>query len=335
MSNLPIAELKVGLKGRYKLTAHKVDEDGNIISSRTACDWFDNLITNAGLDAIGKVTTYVKILGCVVGTGNTTPAFTDTQLASYLAGTSTQQVAWAATNQVTTNPYYVSYTTTYRFATGAAAGNLTEVGIGGQSAVIGNTSILFSRALITDPNTGLPTTITILSDEILDVTYELRLYLPNGGNDVTGSFNQTIDGVSTAFTYTIRAANINLNTPNGFNQWWNPASIWSTVAACSGNVASSYGTYGVSASPLGAITTQPAGQTGANSFAGGILGYTSGNYYTDYNYSLTLANGNISFISYAMVGINFVSYQMQISPAITKINTKTYVITMRFSWGRF
>ena len=57
------------------------------------------------------------------------------------------------------------------------------------------------RALILDGG-GSPTTLTILSDETLDVTYTIRVYPPT--TDVTGSI--TLDGVS--YGYTIRPCNV-------------------------------------------------------------------------------------------------------------------------------
>src|SRR5574337_29456 len=199
------------LKARYKMEAHKVDSDGNIISTRVAADWFDNLITNIGLEGIGAHTTGYNCLYCVVGTGNTTPTFADTNLAAYKAvsNTANPQSLWTAVGQTTTSPYYVILTNKQRFNAGTATGNLSEVGMTTQatSSTTAATDKLFSRALILDAS-GNPTTITILPDEILDVTYQIYLYLPNGGADITGSFNQTIDGVVTPFSYTLRAANV-------------------------------------------------------------------------------------------------------------------------------
>jgi hypothetical protein len=84
----------------------------------------------------------------------------------------------------------------YRFAPPAAAGNISEVGVGW-----GTSSGLFSRALVLDGN-GAPTSVTVLSSEYLEVTYEFRLYPMV--DDQTGVV--TLDGVD--YAYTIRPCNI-------------------------------------------------------------------------------------------------------------------------------
>lgn len=330
----PDIELKFGMAGRYKLDAHKVDADGNIISSRVAADWFDNLITDFGLNNIGKTTSFSKVLGVVVGTGNTAPAFSDTNLAAYKAGTATLQVAWAGTSQHATTPYYQSYTVTFRFATGAAAGNLTEIGMAGDgsNSTLSSTSKLFSRALIVD-GSGNPTTITIQSDEILDVTYELRVYLPNSGNDITGSFNQTIDGVSTAFAYTLRAANVGAMN-NAFAPWGLDA-----VIGTQGVIATLDSNYnnlgGVSNAGLGAITSYPSQTTSSAWSSVSTATYVDSSLYSDLTYNLALNAANFVINSVWVVCLFRAGFQMSLTPGVTKVATKTYFIKFRFSWSRY
>ncbi|KAK6697260.1 hypothetical protein SNK04_014178 [Fusarium graminearum] len=62
---------------------------------------------------------------------------------------------------------------------GVGTGNLSELGTGTSS------TNLFSRALIRDPITGNPVTITKLPDEFMDVTFELRAYV--SASDTTGT----------------------------------------------------------------------------------------------------------------------------------------------------
>jgi len=109
---------------------------------------------------------------CRVGSGNTPPANTDTTLVSQVAQTTTIQSYTRGRVVIGSSPItdvYSKFNFVYRFATGVAAGNLSEVGV---SASTGN---LYSRALILD-DLGAPTTITVLPDEVLDVYYEHRLY---------------------------------------------------------------------------------------------------------------------------------------------------------------
>lgn len=319
--------LKFGVQGRYELNVHKVNAQGEIISSRKAAE-FENLITDAGLDEIGLDTTYAKINGAVVGTGTTTPANGDTGLAAYLAGTSTLQAGWSRAFQSSVAPYYAYYRITYRFNTGVAAGNLTEVGIGGLQATIGPTSTLFSRALILD-GSGNPTTLTILSDEILDVTYELRFYLPNGGSDVTGTFNMTIDGVVTPFNYTLRGL--------FYASLWpaDPTSVDGTNKVSPLYYADNINVGGgVWSGSIGSLTSQPTGTSDAWDSAS-VSAYTSGTYTVNVTYNLSLNRGNFSFISFS-VGTNLPCwFQMQLDNPVTKDATKTFTITFALTWGRY
>ena len=61
---------------------------------------------------------------------------------------------------------------TVQFDKGAAKGNIAELGVGNNTQ--GNP--LWSRSLVLD-KTGNPTTITVLEDEFLTVTYEVRRYV--------------------------------------------------------------------------------------------------------------------------------------------------------------
>ena len=77
---------------------------------------------------------------------------------------------------------------------------------------------LFSRALILD-NGGSPTTITILSNEYLDIVYEYRVYPPEGA-DYTGTV--VIDSIT--YDVTGRACNIDTlrGSPNSTSAGWIP-----------------------------------------------------------------------------------------------------------------
>lgn len=101
---------------------------------------------------------------------------------------------------------WVQNTLVFEFPAGRATGNLTEVGVGWTSDGViipnANNNRVFSRALILDAS-GQPTTLTVLADEILRVTYMLRLYVPFNVPDEVKVM--TIGGVNT--TVTIRSAN--------------------------------------------------------------------------------------------------------------------------------
>ena len=75
-------KLNIEVQGFYLIEA--VNKDTG--EKRIAADWFPNLITDAGLNRMGSgqfLTT------CMVGSGQTTPQFTDTSLVAQVASTTT------------------------------------------------------------------------------------------------------------------------------------------------------------------------------------------------------------------------------------------------------
>lgn len=303
LSQPPKAELKTALAGRYKIEAVKADG-----SRRLLADWFDNLITDNGLNAIGHGADWFT--GCSVGSGNTAPANSDTSLVSLVATTTTITTTTGANSGGL--PWFGSQTVVYRFPIGSATGNLSEVGIGATS------TSLFSRALILDGG-GSPTTITVLSSEALDVTYQLQQFSP--ASDVTGSV--TIAAVS--YAYTVRAANAN-------------AGGWTVrpVGDRGGVLSSGVTVYNGS---IGTVTGSPSGTSAAGGTAS--LGtYTDGNFFVDSTLNLGLADANvsggISAIMCTMGSLNasLGQYQYGFSPALPKDSSHTMTLVIRHSWTR-
>jgi hypothetical protein len=296
---------QMGMRGRYKIEAVNAESG----KRRVLADWFPNLITNAGLDRLAA-SNPLYLQNCYVGTGNTTPAFANTALVSLLASTNTFQATSAA--MASTSPYFSTRTNTYRFAQGAAAGNVAEVGIG-------NTSTnLFSRALILD-GTGAPTTITVLSTEFLDVTYAFEVIVPLV--DVTG----TVVIVGVSYAYTLRAA----AATNAAN--WCPSQTGSPMG---------YVTMPVYSGAIGTILTSPAG-TAANADSLVTATYVATNLFLDTTatYGLNTANfgaGGITALTGATTpssnGIG--AFQVGFSPFIPKDATHILTLTMRNSWVR-
>lgn len=290
--------------GYFTLDAHKVI-DGGIVSSRRLAGPFPNIITDQGLDMMGNNTGWMG--SCQVGSGNATPTAADTSLQTWVAGVSSIQSSNTSV-QVSVSPYYVSRVNVYRFGTGVAAGNLSEVGVGWGSSG----SVLYSRALIVD-GSGTPTTITVLSDEVLDVTYEWRTYPPLV--DVTG----TVDG----YDYTLRAANIN-QYKTGVGPGW--GSVLDRGSAAS---FSSFGN-GSYTGAIGAITTGPSGT--ATSASTSNLSYTPGTLVRRGQLSWGLGSTNsVQSIRFSM-GCGM--YQIGFSPTIPKNGTNNLIIVVEHSWAR-
>lgn len=295
----------IGFAGRFKLEAVNAETG----ERRVLAPWFNNLITDQGLNRIGTG----PIGGyCHVGTGNAAPAVTDTALAAKLAHTTS--VISGVSSGSATLPYYGSRTQVFRFGVGVASGNLSEVGIGYSATA------LFSRALIKD-SSGNPTTITVLPSEYLDVTYELRMYAPAA--DVP--FSVVISGVT--YTGVVRAAQATTFSDTA-DPWYGGYLFGSGAALGTNTQPRAYN------GALGTATTAPSG-------AGSVLGIPSNNGYANNSMQLTgtvtaaLAAGNLAGgISALAIYTTLGAFQMSFSPAIPKDATKVLSVGITLSWAR-
>lgn len=303
------------MAGEFRIQAFRPDG-----RCRLDTGFFRNLITNTGLDAPGAQVTYNSIS---VGTGNTAPANTNTTLETRLATTSTlQSDSYGQTGTVGDAGWYHWYTRTMRFAQGAAAGNLTEIGV-----TLGSSPwTCYSRALILD-GSGSPTTLTIAADEYLDATYRHRWYVGDlsgysGSISITGSGSHSI---------VLRPREL-----DGGANAWRPDWMW-YAAVAQGNAS----TIAYNGS-IGSVTESPSG-TSSLSSGNSVASYTTGNYYRDATRVFGLDSGNLSGGISAMSvdlgqGLGNTggagSYQFSLSPAIAKTSTKILTMNFRQSWAR-
>lgn len=156
---------------------------------------FSNKIVNIGLDQacyLGRVVTTAY-----VGTGTAPATNTDISMGNQTASTGNILTSTNARSSVV--PYWHQHTYTFSFTPGQVVGNITEVGVGKDTASLNN---LWSRELIVDSQ-GNPVTITVLADESLDIVYSARYY-PNIA-DFTGAVD--INGIT--YNYTGRVAEVN------------------------------------------------------------------------------------------------------------------------------
>lgn len=298
-------KLQSGVAGWFRIEAFRVDEAGAELpgSRRVAADWFQNLVTDIGLERIATASDFLT--ACRVGTGATAPAVTDTALSAQVGSAGSAARTSNVDTAQASAPYYAANTTTWRFPAGTATGNLSEVGVGW--ATTGAT--LFSRALILDSG-GSPTTITVLSDEVLDVTYQFRIYPPT----VDTSGTVTLDSIS--YGYTGRASNV-----TSASSWKvEDAAGFSTIIAYSG--------------AIGAITSTPTGTT-ASGGSGADSAYSASSHVRQgvITWGLTAGNvaGGIRSIAYTH---GFARYQVEFSPVIPKDGTKVLTLTLSHSWAR-
>jgi hypothetical protein len=300
------------VSGWFKFEALKVDSNGQVIekSRRVLADWFPNIILNQGLNRHG--TQNANIGACQVGTGTSAPVATQTSLDAFLAGT--VNINSSVDTAQPTSPYFKARTVVYRFNAGTATGTISEVGVGWDPTA---SASLYSRALILDGG-GAPTSITILADEVLDVTYQLRLYY----SELDATYNATITGVGT-LTVTARPALI--TSP----LLWNGGLAGITTTASSGVAYN--GT-------LGPITDLPSGTSSPSSNAS-LGSYSSGSYQLSGTVQYGLNNGNLvggikSITQGFGASFTWGVMQYEFSSVINKLSTQVLTLNFLHSWSR-
>lgn len=262
-----------------------------------------NMILNSGLNAIG--TTSV-CSGCVVGSGSTPVDPTQSALVNLVGSTTNYNTSHSKS---TTPPYYILGRRVYRFNQGVATGNLTEVGTYATSNVN-----LFSRALILDTN-GEPTTLTILADEWLDVTYELRCYQDLSDKSFT---IPSLLGVS--YGVVGRPAYVS-STPSYVDVFESILYYYTTQG---------YHYEG----GIGTVTGGPtSGGGGVNT---SYSNYVTGSFERSFILSSGLNEHNYTGgIGATVINTSKCSWQFGYTPKIPKDGFKTLVLTITVSWGRY
>lgn len=299
-------EIKAALSGLFKVEV--IRPDGTV---ETCADWFRNLITDSGLDRLGSGGN--PWTTCRVGTGNTPPAVTDTQPAAQRSATTNKTLT---TNGINSAEGYSWERYTWTFAQGAVTGNIAELCVGWASSGAG----IFSRALIKD-SSGNPTTIPIASNEILRVTWEVRVAWPTV--DLTGTQVFTGNKGGT-YNWTSRARLVG-TSPN-----WTIANAAAVVA-----LQANYVNYG---GALGPITGEPT-YTARDSVSSFLTpgAYVPASFKATGVLSLDLAYGNsaagIKSITFTTTMLNC-AFQMAFDPPIPKTAEDFLSLPLSVSWGR-
>lgn len=179
----------------FKFHVYKADS-GELVRES---EWSPNIVLDVGLNHINGIGGDFPMGGLAVGTGSSEPVASQISLDAITAYTE-NVISKTGGRNVTTAPYYLFGRRVFRFAQGAAKGNLTEVGICQLRSTNPNVYTFFNRALIKD-TLGQPTTITVLDDEFLEVTVEVRNYFPS---EITGTFRllDKLGAVVSTHTYT-------------------------------------------------------------------------------------------------------------------------------------
>ena len=299
-------------EGFYTLRLGTIDADGKEVDCYEPVPTFTNLITNSGLEQQADNGAWLRKIS--VGSGSSVPSVDDTALANFVASTTSTQNSVSGTQG--TEPFFTWRRVTRRFSEGAAAGNLSEVGIGGDTE-------LFSRALIRDTD-GNPTTITVSAEQFLDVTYEYRFYPKL--TDSTGSV--TLGGsVAGTYDYIFRSSEV---TSSSTFSGWSIGTTGTSMGADAGNASGSLFYDG----DIGAINAGPGGlQSAASSFS--RLAYSAGSLEREFRLTCSLTQGNLAGgIRSARVKMGIGTFQIQFDPPIPKTDERTLVLDFSHSWGR-
>lgn len=350
----PKTECPIG--GRYhNFTLTKVGADGRPIRGTTRpamvrsadgemrpAGIAHNLLTNYGMNQFATAGQYTYLFNyCRVGTGSTTPAFTDVALATQRASSNTNPsdgYPYALRREIGTPPYYYEVDVRRSFAAGTANGNLTEIGM----AASASGSDLCSRALITDIY-GDPATLVVAADEILEVTYTWRVYIPT--TDVTG----TTSIKSTAYNWTMRPCGIQQDGYDNTLAGWpamqtslssyfycGPRAYSLSTTTSPTTRASSAASNGTA---LGAMNTQPI-TTSSTPSARQISAQIPQSYVADSFYRETIYEWGLDRANHAALGLwqfspGFGSFQLCLDGStVSKDNTERMRMVLGLSWAR-
>lgn len=314
MNNLINVENKIA--GFYTV---RVLSQGGLVKKELS---FKNLITDNGLNlwagssqSIIPTASYSNSLSnvCCVGSSSQPPSVSDTQLGSFVGETTTAYLNTTSDVNQTNAPFFVSAKKYFQFAVGAAAGNISEVGVGTSR------NSLFSRALIID-SLGNPTTIQVLPDEILQIEYEIVYFINEG--DQTGEFSLSGNAGDT-YEYIARPAYFYHNTSGHY--FWNLPEIYASF-----NPAVSV-TNAIYSGDISDISNNCQGTRREGSRS--VAGYVNNSFERKYhlNFSTGQGNGTSNSIS---VGMGIGCYQFQLNKPITKTNMQTLGFVFSQSWAR-
>jgi hypothetical protein len=295
--------LKAAVGGKFKIVATRPDG-----TQRVLADWFDNIILDAGFNKLMVDTNVMSI--CRVGSGTTAPAANQTGLATQVASTST--ITESVAGNSSGAPYYGWNRRTFRFAAGVATGDITEVGVGWAAS---GASTLFSRALVRNTN-GDPITLTVLADEVLDVSYELRVYAP--ADDL--AFNVTISGVT--YACVMRASQVT-------GQKWQPFYAFVDNGAQSAPLPYAY------SGDIAPVTAAPAGTSAQGT--GAWAAYTNGTFARTFTatFSLNVANFGGGIKSVTLETLCFGTFQCNFTPVIAKDANKIFTLNCTLTLTRY
>ena len=291
----------LGLSGEFKFVKRKVIDD-SIVEELN----FTNLITDNGLDLL--FTNISALSFCQLGSGTTTPAVTDVYLNARHIGTNSGKTT--ATNGGAPD-YIRSIIKKFSFSQGSITQPVSEVGVGPSS-----TGPIVSRTLLKDSN-GNPTTLTMQTDEYLDVYYTLKC------NPNTSSFAATLNISGVNYTGVVKPLCISSNY-----YWW---------IDCSGTSFISFmGFCRLSSVSLPSqISDSVYDGTGLDASASVLSTYVAGDHKLTRTHTFTPSAGAFTTKSISFYSMNHgPAFGFELDSTLSKTASQELTITASLTWGR-
>lgn len=209
-------KIKLEAKGRYSLTV--LDSEKNVVKDKQLNN-IENVVTYVGAFSFFFGDPF-RDLRAAVGTGNVERVRSDTSLGAEDPGRSASSGSVPRLGNEVDNldgTSTLSLTRTFEFSLGEKVGTFSEIGLFSSPS----SSDLIAGQLIKD-ELGNPTTITLLSDEQLIVTYTIDLTVPN--NSINSGTGTVTDAASNTYNYTCWAqpyfARYEINNSSGFSRYF-------------------------------------------------------------------------------------------------------------------
>jgi hypothetical protein len=337
---IKLPDIRGSFGGEYRLEAFQGVEfpkgSGNVFefagTRRVCANWFENIVTDIGLDLYGTGTGGLDYGH--VGTGNTPESATDTALVAFVAGVEDASKTPAAQG---TPPYFGHQTVKYRFPPNFGGGNINinEVAVS-TTVTTGNCT---SRSL-TKNSGGSPVSVPVLATEYLDLYYKRRNYpahiveATGAPDDLTGS----IDISGTSYGYTLRPAMVT----RGGSLLVGTGAGWGTGLGKEYTTTSGFGVstswkgvaYDESAA-LGAVTSVISADENASETDEGEGTYTGDSYARElwWQWDGDAANFDVG-IGGLLLKTAMGAYQLLFDTPVTKIEAETFTYYHNFIWTR-
>lgn len=278
--------------------------------------WFSNLVLDNGLDQVANVPLVSGIPYLItqgyVGTGTSDPLPNQVSLENYLASSDT--LTTEGTNAyIAGPPVYWRHIRTFTFAVGTITGILSEVGVGKTK------DTLFSRALIVD-QFGSIAPVTVLEDEGIQLSYELRSYVNPGDAMSTVIVQGNTPGAETTHQVTVRPAQINtaktINIGMGYTH--------NNIALYSGEIQ--------------ANTLVPLGSHTSLTTYAALDAYTPGSFQASFIFNTSFAEATANYaegVKAVRVTNSQCDFQMGFDPPIMKTSRDILRFGVTLTWGRY